>query len=285
MGLLGAIGAGLREVGGAGEKVGLEQMKDQMEQERAARLMELQQTMRLREDEVKRGRDEAQAKRLRTEQATEIEAEAKNAAGLRASSSASKQGDAAADAYRQALDKGLINQDDANAGYKAAADYVNDEVANAKVSQDDRTQAAIRLGYISPKDAATLSGKEAEREMRTAIAQGKWENALALAQLKGEFGMALGELKAAARGGDEKATELMRNWQWLQNQGMGKEEIVDRLLSGKVGEYTTVTTERQNDDGSVTKTTEKRKPNADRPAGANTKFVLKDGKLVPASAR
>lgn len=141
-------------------------------------------------------------------------------------------------------------------------------VTTRKPTNDEMVGRAVASGDIATATAVgKLDDKDKDREIKTAIAMGKFENALAIAQMKGDFGMMIGELKAAASGGSGKATEMMRNWEFLKKQGYTDEKAGEALLSGKVGEYETTTTERHNDDGSVTKRTVKTKPGA-APAAA-----------------
>jgi hypothetical protein len=89
---------------------------------------------------------------------------------------------------------------------------------------------------------------------KAAAANAKLENALQIAQMKGDFGMALGELKAASASGNEKATELMRNWKYLESQGYGKEEIASKLLGAKDTSFETVSEKGYEDGKEVTRT-------------------------------
>lgn len=61
MGLLGAIGNGLAEAGGAVANIGLVQIKSAIEEERQSRLVELQSQTKLREDATTRERNQADA--------------------------------------------------------------------------------------------------------------------------------------------------------------------------------------------------------------------------------
>ena len=251
-------------------------------QEETARI-EFEKQARL--DELKRSRDVEQADSMRKKQASDIEKEAGMISSSRkvAPDDVLAQGDAAAQAYANSD----LPESEKAKGLIAASNYVNENsVADGKVTAEDRTNAAIKLGYISPKDAASLTDKEAKREMATAIAQGKWENALQIAQMKGDFAMTLGEMKAAAASGDGKATELMRNIAELKKMGKSDDEVIGLLLGSKVQEYTTTETERDNPDGSKTKTIQKVKAGNEAPsAGSKTKFILKDGKLVAVPAK
>ncbi len=129
------------------------------------------------------------------------------------------------------------------------------------VTIPEASAAAMKAGDIkSAGDIGKLDDKDAANAIKVQIAQGRFENAIQIAQMKGEFGMMIGELKASAKAGNEKATELMRNWEYLKTKGYTDEKAGEVLLSGKVGEYTTVKTEGFDAQGNKTETTRKVKP-------------------------
>ena len=136
-------------------------------------------------------------------------------------------------------------------------------VTTRKPTNEEMVGRAVASGDIATATAVgKLDDKDKDREIKTAIAMGKFENALQIAQMKGDFGMMIGELKAAASGGSGKATEMMRNWEFLKKQGYTDEKAGEALLSGKVGEYTTTATEGFDTKGNKVTTTVKSKPGA-----------------------
>lgn len=143
--------------------------------------------------------------------------------------------------------------------------------ANAMAAGDVKT--AGEIGKLDDKDAANA--------IKLQIAQGRFENALAIAQMKGDFGMMLGELKAEAANGNGKATELMRNWNFLtKDKGMTDTQAAEKLLTGKVGETETVSVESPPDDsGKKVTTTTKRKVNGQATTPAPAKAPIKFGEL------
>lgn len=247
MGMLGAIGSGLAEAGGAMANMGRDQFKAIVEGERQERLVELQSQIKLREDETTRGRNKADAADERG-----------RVAGLLSEPVPVSQGD------------GMLAP--------ATGDASELTATSRKPTNDEMVTRAVESGDLPTATAVEkLDNKDKDREIKTAIAMGKFENALKIAELKGEFGMMLGELKAASANGSGKATELMRNWEHLKGKGYKDSEIPGMLLSGKVGEYESVSTERQNDDGSKTTRTVKTKP-GEKPADAPKK-AIKFGEL------
>lgn len=136
----------------------------------------------------------------------------------------------------------------------------------------EASAAALKAGDLkSAAEIGKLDDKDAANAIKIEIAKGKFENALQIAQMKGDFGMMIGELKASARAGNEKATELMRNWEYLRGKGYTDEKAGDVLLGGKVGEYTTTATESFDAQGHKVVTTKKVKPGSDQPAPASSR--------------
>lgn len=139
-------------------------------------------------------------------------------------------------------------------------------------SIQEASAAALKAGDLkSAAEIGKLDDKDAANAIKIEIAKGKFENALQIAQMKGDFGMMIGELKASARAGNEKATELMRNWEYLKTKGYTDEKAGDVLLGGKVGEYTTTATESFDAQGNKVVTTKKVKPGSDQPAPASSR--------------
>lgn len=285
MGLLGYAVAGAGEGLGQGMvSVGFEAMKQAMEQNRQAALLQMREEMDIAKE--KRGQDikiadekrrEETAKRLRETDAGLINQTAQDIASskgrITTPADVGVEADNAAKAYNTALSQGLITQSDANLGYRAAEQYREENSQPDKnPTLRDTAEARVKLGFDKPTDLMKLDDADSKREMQVAIAQGKVESALQIAQMKGDFGMMLGELKAASAGGNEKATELMRNWKFLEGQGYDKSEIAQKLLEGKVGEYDTETTKRMNDDGSETTTTRKVRHGSQQSSGGAPKL-------------
>lgn len=153
----------------------------------------------------------------------------------------------------------------------ATDDPAERTVTTRKPTNEEMVGRAVASGDIATATAVgKLDDKDKDREIKTAIAMGKFENALQIAQLKGEFGMMIGELKAAAAGGSGKATEMMRNWEFLKKQGYTDEKAGEALLSGKVGEYTTTATEGFDAKGNKVTTTVKSKPGNEAPKAQKT---------------
>jgi hypothetical protein len=167
----------------------------------------------------------------------------------------------------------------AGAGLDDAAAVGADESVGRDVQQRARdvtipeaSAAAMKAGDIkSAAEIGKLDDKDAANAIKLQIAQGRFENAIQIAQMKGEFGMMIGELKASAKAGNEKATELMRNWEYLKTKGYTDEKAGEVLLSGKVGEYTTVKTS-VGDGENKTETTRKYKPGNEPKTTKTVKF-------------
>lgn len=167
----------------------------------------------------------------------------------------------------------------AGAGLDDPAAVGADENVGRDVQKRERTPsvaeasaAALKAGDVkSAADIGKLDDKDAANAIKLQIAQGKFENAIQIAQLKGDFGMMIGELKAASKNGSEKATELMRNWDYLKTKGYTDEKAGEVLLSGKVGEYTTTATESFDAQGNKVVTTKKVKPGSEKPAPASSR--------------
>ncbi len=75
MGILGAVGAGLAEAGGAAAQIGMAQVRSAIEEERSKRLAELQSQIRLQEDTTTRERNKADTNQAREEKATRMRGE------------------------------------------------------------------------------------------------------------------------------------------------------------------------------------------------------------------
>lgn len=162
----------------------------------------------------------------------------------------------------------------AGAGLDDPAAVGADENVGRDVQKRDRaptipeaSAAALKAGDVkSAAEIGKLDDKDAANAIKLQIAQGRFENAIQIAQMKGDFGMMIGELKAAASNGSGKATEMMRNWEYLKSKGYSDDKAGEALLSGKVGEYTTTATERTDDNGVKTTVTKKVKPGTEKPA-------------------
>lgn len=120
----------------------------------------------------------------------------------------------------------------------------------------DKAQRLLDKGRIKEAgDVSKMDDKDRALEMRMLIEKGKMDTAIQVAQMKGDFGMMLGELRASSAAGNNKATELMRNWEYLSKEKkMSDAEISQKLLEGKIGEYTTVSTESMEGGKKVTRT-------------------------------
>lgn len=121
---------------------------------------------------------------------------------------------------------------------------------------EDKSDRLLAEGRIKEAgDVRKFDDKDRALEMRMLIEKGKMDTAIQVAQMKGDFGMMLGELRASSAAGNNKATELMRNWEYLSKEKkMSDAEISQKLLEGKIGEYTTVSTESMEGRKKVTKT-------------------------------
>ncbi len=172
----------------------------------------------------------------------------------------------------------------AGAGLDDAAAVGADESVGRDVQQRARdvtipeaSAAAMKAGDLkSAAEIGKLDDKDAANAIKLQIAQGRFENAIQIAQMKGDFGMMIGELKASAKAGNEKATELMRNWEYLKTKGYTDEKAGQVLLSGKVGEYVTTQTEASvsadgKQDVQKIVTTKKAKVGSEQPAPANSR--------------
>lgn len=261
MGILDGVGYALGAAADTGAAGMMDQFRSQLEQDRQIALASVRQKLDTQTHRENVDYSTANADASQIKRSADIEQGAGIIAGRRSETSpqVDAQADQAALAYDDARQKGLISQTDANAGYGAAADYrEQNSTQGSAVTDDDRKSAAIQKGYIDPKEAAILGNKDADREIKTAIAQGRFENALQIAQMKGDFGMALGEMKAAASGGSEKATTLMKEWNFLtKEKGYTDERAAKELLGGKDMSFETVSTEGFDKDGNKVTTTKK----------------------------
>jgi hypothetical protein len=237
MGLL--MGA-LAGAAGAVEKTTEYALRSMMDTEKAQRIAEFASELDSNKDLTKRARDKAGA-----------EEERARIGGLLSKEVEVTQGD------------GMLAP--------ATDDPAERTVTTRKPTNEEMVGRAVASGDIATATAVgKLDDKDKDREIKTAIAMGKFENALQIAQLKGEFGMMIGELKAAAAGGSGKATEMMRNWEFLKKQGYTDEKAGEALLSGKVGEYTTTATEGFDAKGNKVTTTVKSKPGNEAPKAQKT---------------
>lgn len=246
MGLLASIGDGLAEVGGTVAKMGLDQFRSAVEEERQARMAELQSRIKMRDDTIIRDRNKGDAAEERARVKTEAQDIADKRGGLLSQS--------ATDAYSK-----LAETDPE--GAKLGLEAVESAKARGAYAQEPTTRDML-LAQGDIKSIAAMDEKGAANEIKTQIAQGRFENALQIAQMKGDFGLMIGELKAASANGSGKATELMRNWEYLKSKGYTDERAGEALLGGKVGEYVTTQTEGMDSQGNKVVTTQKTKPGA-----------------------
>lgn len=224
--------------------------------------------------------------RMRKEQGAELMAAAEGKADARGGELA----EGARKAYRDSgmpeydINKGLIAVDDAQArgGYKQ------------KVTADDIAQGGVSAGLVSPKEFMTheMSKEKDSREDRKVDLQ------MRIADIKEAASAAKIDLdskkldamikgigawaKSAGGGGSEAA--YLQIWKQMETKfpTASPDEIrqkTNEAMHGdtKVGEYITVKTTREKDDGTKEETTEKRKVGAAR--GSTFKWV--DGKVVP----
>jgi len=269
MGLL--MGA-LAGAAGAVEDTTKYALRSMMDEEKANRIAEYSSRLKSNEDLTTRGRNKADAAEERGRVQTEAQAAADKRGGLLSQS--------ATDAYNA-----LASTDPE--GAQAGLDAVNQAKAEGRYKQEPTTKDML-LAQGDIKTIAAMDEKHFASEIRTAIANGRFENALQIAQIKGDFAMTLGELKAASKNGSEKATELMRNITALKGMGKSDKEAIDLLLGGKVGEYTTIHTESIDDKtGAKTTTTRKVKPQPESTAPQRSMMDLfppKQNQQAPAQA-
>jgi hypothetical protein len=83
--------------------------------------------------------------------------------------------------------------------------------AELRASPDTYVKAAIQTGDIAPKDVMTNSAKEQEREMRTLIAQGRYDTAIQVAQMKGDFATLIAQAKIAGGSTDRVVGHMAVN--------------------------------------------------------------------------
>ena len=238
--LMGAIAG----AAGAVEDTTKYALRAMMDEEKAKRIAEYSSQLKSNEDLTTRARNKSDAAEERARVQTEAQATADKRGGLLSQS--------ATDAYNA-----LASTDPE--GAQAGLDAVNQAKAEGRYKQEPTTKDML-LAQGDIKTIAAMDEKTAANEIKTLIANGRYENALQIAQMKGDFAMALGELKAAAANGSGKATELMRNWGFLKEKGYTDEKAGEALLNGKVGEYVTEHTESYNTQGDKVTTTVKRKP-------------------------
>lgn len=244
--LMGAIAG----AAGAVEETTKYALRTMMDEEKAKRIAEYGSKLKSDEDLTTRARNKGDAADERARVQTEAQGIADKRGGLLSQS--------ATDAYTK-----LAETDPE--GAKLGLEAVESAKAGGSYTQEPTTRDML-LAQGDIKSIAAMDEKAAASEIRTQIAQGRFENALQIAQMKGDFAMMLGELKAAAANGSGKATELMRNWEYLKGKGKTDAEAGELLLSGKVGEYTTTATESFDSNGNKTVTTKKVKPGTEKPA-------------------
>ncbi len=178
---MGMIGYALSGAGqGLGQgmaQVGMEEMKQMMEQNRQARLLEMKNEQEIAgeqrmqgyklEDE-RRKLDLAESERQRQTGMINDEAQ-RIATGKNRISTPDEvgaQADQAAMAYNDALSKQLISQEDANAGYRAAEQYREDNsTPNAKPTLRDVAEARVGLGYDKPADLLKLDSSSEDHRL------------------------------------------------------------------------------------------------------------------------
>lgn len=238
--LMGAIAG----AAGAVEETTKYALRAMMDEEKAKRIAEYGSSLKSDEDLTTRARNKDDAATERTRVQTEAQVMADKRGGLLSQS--------ATDAYNKLAE---TDPEGARLGLEA----VESAKAGGGYAQEPTTRDML-LAQGDIKSIAAMDEKTAANEIKTQIAQGRFENAIQIAQMKGEFGMMIGELKASAKAGNEKATELMRNWEYLKTKGYTDEKAGEALLNGKVGEYTTVRTEAFDAQGNKTETTRKVKP-------------------------
>lgn len=201
----------------------------------------------------------------RKAQANELE----DAAGLLAGKRVIEDKDAVSKADAEAirindmLSKKKITQAQADEAYRNIEKWKDEfSTKNTEVTQDDRTQAAIQSGIISPKDAATLNNKDAAVETRMKIAE--LQNSAAFAKMDAQTQVALAKLDAAIAKGSASGhpPTQVQQIEYLISNGMDREKATSLVYhpEGKVGEYDTVERERDLPGGGKEKIISKRKP-------------------------
>lgn len=267
MGLLASIGDGLAEVGGTVAKMGLDQFRSAVEEERQARMAELQSRIKMRDDTIIRDRNKADAEAERARVAEFTKPVVGQTNGLLSAGA------------------GLDDPNAVGADENVGRDVQKRERAPTVA---EASAAALKAGDIkSAAEIGKLDDKDAANAIKLQIAQGKYENAIQIAQIKGDFGMMIGELKAASANGSGKATELMRNWEYLKSRGYTDERAGEALLGGKVGEYVTTQTESIDSQGNKVVTTRKVKPQSESTAPQRSMMDLfppKQTQQAPAQA-
>lgn len=299
MGIMGAIGAGIAEAGGAAAQIGLTQIKAAIEADRDARLSEMQ----MQRDEIVRARNKSDAAEERTRQDTEAQAMAdKRGGGLMAS---------ARDQYRKsgmseediAAGLGAVDEAEAAGSYKqeptlrdrmlargdvagAATDERAERTAAAAAAEraTDNTRADRALALQEKTAAATIANaaRAATKDMAADADKKK---------LRAEY-EAYGALlvQDAAKPGSQRDA-IARSATRIASLGGNPQVLTDLLLGAK--EKVEVTSKKDamgTDETSTKKIVQGERAGGimgapARPAGANTRFILKDGKLVPASAK
>lgn len=177
MGLMGAVGAGLSEAGGAAAQIGLEQVKSAIEEDRAARLAELQSQIKMRDEQTIRGRNVADAATERSR----VETEASAIAGQRKVTppDVAAQTEASAVALEKAYEAGTLPDSIKQQGLIGLSKYATDAaVPDTKVTARDRLQAQgehKELAKLEQRDnehAASMDDKLADNtRLDTALSE------------------------------------------------------------------------------------------------------------------
>lgn len=164
MGLMGAVGAGLAEAGGAAAQIGFAQVRSAIEEDRAARLAELQSQIKMRDDQTVRGRNVADAATERGR----VETDAAAIAGQRKVTppDVAAQTDASAIALQEAQNAGTLPPGAHETGLIGLSKYATDAaVPDSKVTARDRLQAQgkheelARLEQRDNEHAAAMDDK------------------------------------------------------------------------------------------------------------------------------
>ena len=249
MGLLGAIGNGLAEAGGAVANIGLVQIKSAIEEERQSRLVELQSQTKLREDATTRERNQEDA-----------QTERDRVSGLLSEPVPVSQGDGM-------LAPATGDTSELNA---ASRKPTNDEMIDRAVAAGDLKTAAD-VGKLNDKDAANATRMKIA-EMQQSAAFAKMDAQYQLGVLKLDSMLA----RAEASG---KAPTQVQQIEYLIQNGMPRDKATDLVYhaDAKVGEYTTTQTESMDAQGNKVTTTKKVKPNSQETAAP--KKVIKFGEL------
>lgn len=261
-------------------------VKEEQQALREEQLMQMRETLERNRIQWKAGEDT----RIRKEQGKELMAAAEGNADARGAELA----EGARKAYRSAD----MSDEDINTGLAAVDEAQAGGGYKQKVTADDIAQGGVSAGLVSPREYMVheMSKEKDAREDRKVDLQARIteikEAAAAAkidldskkldAMIKGIGAWA----KNAGGGGSEAA--YLQTWKLYESK-FPKDtptqtmEKVNMALRGeaKVGEYVVTETEKDNLDGSKTKTVEKRKAGAPNAAPAKAGFKWVDGKIVP----